>query len=66
MTDNDLWGFFNGARPHHEDVEDYFTRANHLEMFGIPFEGTISDLRAMRNKAHNLIEAYNDARLAHV
>ena len=60
MSDNDLWGFFNGANPHHEDVAAYFTPENHLEMFGVPFEGTDADLRAMAHKAHDLIAAYQD------
>ena len=65
MSENDLWGFFNGEPPHHEDVEMYFTRENHLWMFGVEFEGTDSDLTHMKGKAHNIVAAIQEAQLEH-
>jgi hypothetical protein len=56
----DLWGFFNGDEPDHEDVDSYFTRENHLLMFGIAFTGTNEAIETMKAQAHDKIEAIQD------
>lgn len=53
----DYWGFFNGAAPTHDDVDEFFTQANHREMFNEPYGDGFQDpeLVVLRRVAHRMI-----------
>jgi len=51
----ECWGLFAGAVPGHEVVNEFFTRENHREMFGVEYEGTDDNLQALRDVGHRMI-----------